>query len=187
MDLKNDMKKYNVMHNLDALSNYYVTNEEKNDQILADFIHDKFDSMKENEIRFTVLKCLSEIQMKKILLDYEFKKYTPTPKKMTKREYINLVKMMFNRYHQKAGGYYFEDNEWLIYDTSTYEFSIKKNELLFLNTINKYDMDNEDTQNYLNNLDRILNNLASNIKVEIRYKDLDKNIIGIFIWCTVEK
>lgn len=181
-ELAKEMKMYDFQHKVDKGSNYYRS-EPKKDRDLASYIFDNYknlDIIDERELATIVTKCLTPTQMKRILLEYELKNFREDMdevKEMTREEFIKKAKFLLNRYQCKAGGYYVEDCEWTMYTSETMpeetqgEHYVKDNEILFVNSIDKCDLENEEVDNYLNLLVDRLDSLADNIDVELRYSE----------------
>ena len=116
--------------------------------------------------------------MKRILLEYElknFKQNVDKVKEMTMDEFIKEATFLLNRYQCKAGGYHIEDCEWTMYTSETIpdngEHYVKDNEILFVNSIDNNDLENDEVDSYLNLLVDRLDSLADNIDVELRYSE----------------
>lgn len=176
-ELAKEMKMYDFQHKVDKESNYYHS-EPKNDEDLASYIfgfYKNLDTIDEKELATIVTKCLTPTQMKRILLEYElknFKEDIDEVKDMTMDEFIKKAKFLLNRYQCKAGGFHIEDCEWKMYTSETSgEHYIKDGEVLFVNSIDNCDLENDETDSYLNLLVDRLDSLADNINVELRYNE----------------
>ena len=191
-DMELEMKKYNFMHALEEKKNYKnvidsKTKEEKQD--LAQYIHNNYNKMDEIEMQIIALKCLTPIEIKKILLSYELKNYECSVplKKLSLLEFKCQALNVFNKYQSKAGGFLLEDNQWIVYDSSSTLHEIKENELLFENTIDMCDVDDDETDEYLECIVSKLNLIAKNISVEIRQRKNDGcKAMSFLIWVTDE-
>ena len=89
------------------------------------------------------------------------------------------------RYQYKAGGFLLEDKEWKIYRNGNDEYDVEINEILFINFLDKSDIDDENTDFFIKKLVKRLNMISKNIHVEIRqiFKNKDK-IVKILLWAT---
>lgn len=189
-DMEKEMKKYNLMHILENGKNYANISHSKSKnerQELAEYIHTNYDNMDDIEMKAFVLKCLDMNEIKKILLLFELKNYKNKhiSQKMSLSDFKNKAICLFNRYQSKAGGFLIEDTEWIVYDNTTTKYEINENELLFENTINICDVDNDETIMYLDYMVKRLNSLAKNIYVEWRQRKNDHSkVMSLLIWVT---
>ena len=182
-----DLLQYHVLHQLEVCKNYELTNgndkDESNNEELVTYIHNNFDRMDEVEMGKLLLKCLGVNDIKKNLLAFEFKHYKrKTVPTMTLDHFEKIAFEIINRYQWKAGGYYIEDQEWTVHRPGSSEYDVKKNELLFENTIDKFDLDSEELDEFLSTLKEHLNSVAENITTDVRYKNELKKIIRILLW-----
>jgi hypothetical protein len=184
-DCEDEMKKYNLMHQLEYYKNYDINNKgnDLESEDFANYLYNNYNKMDEIELKKNVLKCISLNNIKKVLLDFELSHHKFIPTKMTLTDFLSKAKIIFNRYQGKAGGFLLEDNEWSVHESKSEEFYVKLNELLFVNTLDETDCDNYETEQYLKKLTRKLNTIAENIKVELRYKNEKKNCL-VLIWAT---
>ena len=185
-DMEHEMKKYKIMHNLEKYKNYknevYTKSLDEKLQ-LAKYIHKNYNNMDEIEMKKVVLKCLDMNDIKKILLLYELKNNPSIPKQMSLNEFKSKVVNIFNKYQSKAGGFLLEDNEWIIHDHTSSRYEVREHELLFENTINTHDMDDNDTNMYLKYLMQKLSSLSENINVELRHKNNhNSKMVNLLIW-----
>ena len=91
---------------------------------------------------------------------------------------------IINRYHWKAGGFKIEDSEWILHKHDSKLYDVLSNELLFENTLDRSDVDDEETERYMDHLTRHLNYLSKNIEVEYRYKNTKEKIVRVLVWAT---
>ncbi|QKF93781.1 hypothetical protein QKU48_gp0323 [Fadolivirus algeromassiliense] len=188
-DKERDIKKYNILHKLEYYNNYNVdtsfkTKKEKEE--LAKYIHQNYHKMDDIEMKHVVLKCLDQNKIKQLLLSYELDNYKMKSKKnMTFEEFKNEAVKILLRYQNKAGGFLLEDINWEIYDPGSLEYDVKNNEMLFVNTLDKSDIDDEETYYYLKKIVKKLNMIGENFNVELRqlFEEGDK-IAKILLWVT---
>ena len=189
-DMEKEMKKYNLMHVMDDGKNYanMIHSYSKDvKQELAEYIHTNYNSMDETEMKTIALKCLDMNEIKKILLSFELKNYKHKhlSQKMSLNEFTNEAMILFKRYQSKAGGFLLEDSEWIVYDNTTTKYEVSENELLFENTINTCDIDDDETTRYLDYIVKRLNSFAKNIYVEWRQKrNNHSRVMSLLIWIT---
>lgn len=183
-----DLSLYKFLHTVDIHSNYGVEPfEEKTDEnkmVLASYIHKNYDKMDVSEMRSIALKCLSEKKIKKILLEHELKYYNEKSKKMSLKEFITKTVSILDRYQCKAGGFYIEDTKWSVHDYTSEEHDVRENEVVFSNTIDKLDLEDNETQHYLKRIEKRLSNLSPDIDVEITYNFDNKSVVIVTIWAT---
>lgn len=192
-----EMKTYYVQHQIDKGSNYYYS-EQTNDSELASYIFNTYknlDTTNDYELATLVIKCLTPIQIKNLLLEYELKNFKQdTIKEMTMDEFIKEAKFLLNRYQGKAGGFSLEDSEWKMYTSDSMleethsKHYIKDNEILFVNSVDNCDLNDDKLENYLDLLVDRLNSLANNIKAEIRYDESSGTKPSwLYLWIKISK
>jgi len=181
------------MDNLMRLRNLYRQEKYKNynknfvkeNKFLAKYIHENYDSLSDYEIKQLATKCISENIMKKYILKYELIHHKIEPKdKLTLKEFQSEALKILQKYQSRAGGFYIEDNKWHPFNHKTEKHVVKKNELLFENTVQFQDYNDIETQEYLSLITNRLNQIAKNIKVQHDCSEDKKNdVVWIFIWC----
>lgn len=182
-----EMKKYGNVQKFEALTNYGSVQHTSNGKFeLAKYIHNKYDSMDENEMKCIAMKCLDISDIKKILLKYEFDFYVRKPQVLTLDEFVKEVCKMLHLYQGKAGGWLLEDDVWIVHRHNSKFHEVGVNEVLFENTVALCDVDNEELTEYLYNLTDKLSSIVSNIDVELRYKEI-KKIMHVLIWANVKE
>ena len=138
----------------------------------------------EIEMKKLAMNCLGINDIKRILLNFELNNCKEEPTRMSLEEFSPIAKNLLRRYQSKAGGFLLEDQQWNFYDKSTVKYNVRSNEVLFENTININDFDDEDTEFFLNKLVDRLKMVATNIKIDLRYMKEKKNkIVYLLIWC----
>lgn len=183
-DSGKDMKIFNFMHNLDWYSDedaIDASSEKSKD--LAKFIYDNYHKMDDNEMKVIALKCIDIRDIKRILLNYELIHLEQKIQKMTLNEFTVKAMNLLSRYQGKAGGFLLEDNQWTLHRMSSTYYDVKENEILFENTMNKCDMEDQQTNEYLLNILKRLENISENMNIELRFKNRNK-ISHILIWVT---
>jgi hypothetical protein len=177
--MEHEMKIYNTLHQMEKYKNYspYLssTNLQQSHEF-ADYIHNTYNTLSDEEIKQLTLKCLSVNDCKHLLLLHELKYHQIQPKEhMTIDEFTKIALYYLNRYQCKAGGFFIEDTEWTVKQSQS--------EVLFENTVfYKYSND-YDTCLFLDLIINKLNSIAKNITVELREKN-DSKIIYILLWAT---
>jgi len=186
---KNDeiSKEYIKLNEFNNLNNYNHEYYHLHDMELATYIHNNYEKLSDYEIYRLVPKCLSIMQAKSIVLGYELENYIESTKKpfMKLEKSVNIIEKILNRYQLKAGGFSFEDTEWII---SRYgEEDIGKNEILLQNSVNFNKSCDTELIRFISKLEFRLNMIAENIKVDIRFKGEEKNKIEVIqIWVSDE-
>ncbi|CAH6421460.1 Hypothetical protein KVN_LOCUS276 [uncultured virus] len=185
-----EMNLYNFLHKLDKLKNYNKDHSKiKNKNQLSRFLNDNYHSMTNEEKKILLNKCLTSEKINYLLLNFELKYFKPISKPMSLQEFTKETIKILNRYQCKAGGFFIEDNDWLICDNlNNNNYELKHNEVVFENTISIYDMDDSETQKYFKYLLNRLNNLCDDINVELRYIESNKDkIIWLLLWAIHDK
>lgn len=186
--IEQELFTYNVLHQLEKFKNYNLndwnTNTLEQNTDSAKYLHENMDKMDEIEMGNYLLKCIGPIEIKKQLLTFEFKNYKyELVDSMSLDEFTKKAIVLINRYQWKAGGYLIEDNEWTVYKTDfeNSNYNVKKYEVLFENTLDKSDLNDEETYDFINQLLKHLNSLCKNIKVEFK-QEIEKRIVKLLLW-----
>lgn len=133
-------------------------------------INSNYDTFDKSELEKVALKCLSQNGLKQIILKHELKHYRDEPEDMELSQFKDVASKLLQRYHYKAGGFLLEDPDWVMHSPPDYQYGLQENEIVFINTINRTDADNEETDQYLTLIVERLQSLTKNIKVDVRYK-----------------
>jgi hypothetical protein len=185
-DSEKIMKEYDILHKLEKQKNYSLKNEDKKNYHLAKFLYQNFDQMDGIEMKELAMKCLTENELKSILLNFELTYYKEKPQKyLSLEEFLIKAQMILNRYQGKAGGFLLEDTEWEVYrpHDSNQKYDLMENEILLVNSIDVTDYDDSETEKYIKKLVNRLKSIAENIKIDMRYKNSEKDkIIYILLW-----
>lgn len=185
MNTFNKIHRYNILSNINAHGNYMIR--DKGDPELAKFINSiNLNSVDTEEIKLHALRCLDDKELKKILLTYEFNNIEIKPKKHISLDnfLLNVMKII-NRYQHKAGGFYFEDDEWIPHRSNSEEYVIQDNAIMIENSISIVDIDCFDTQNFIDRLEYLFENQADNIEVDVKYVDfVEDKIVWVQFWFT---
>ena len=184
--MESEILKYNYLLQLDKLKNYSCTIENNEDKNLATMICDNFDKLDDLGRRNLLTKCLSNNEINMHLLKFELinKQNDDPENELTLDEFEKQAFKIINRYHWKAGGFKIEDSEWILHKHDSKSYDVLSNELLFENTLDRSDVDDEETERYMDHLTRHLNYLSKNIEVEYRYKNTKEKIVRVLIWAT---
>ena len=179
MSKNKEMNHYKLLHNMEKYDNYnndLYRKSHKDRRFLANYIHDKYNTMDETEMKLLAMKCLDINKIKHILLNFELENFKQTPYEQLSLDKFKLYAInILNRYQCKAGGFCFEDKEWIIHDKESKIHDVAENELLFENTISIADDNDMETENYLHYLIKQLSYIAENIKIEWRPKHVKKS------------
>lgn len=177
-DAGKDLKKYNHYQYLDSMSDKPDETVTDTKRELATYIHNNYHKMDESEMARIIPKLLDTNDMKDLLMNFEFNNYKHDSKDMTMNEFINFTLNMFKRYY-RVGGYFMEDKDWIVHKSDSKKFDIPKNSVMFLNTLDKIDVD--DVTGYL---DKMVDNLNGGVvNYDVTYEFIEKKkIIYIQIW-----
>ena len=176
---KKEIDAFNLKNLEDLKRNYFVEREDLSKEKisqrekLAKKIYNNFNNMSFDELVVNSNLCTNEKEHKRRLLTFELKYYKCEPVSMTLLEFKKRAFAILNRYQSKAGGNRIEDLDWTVYtsDDDVEGRVVMENELLFENSICKCDVDDPDTNKYLNYIVKRLTLLSNDIDVEIRFSD----------------
>ena len=89
-----------------------------------------------------------------------------------------------NRYQSKAGGFLIEDNEWIIHRNNSTDYEIKKNQVVFENSVSIENIKDYDTINYLKKILLLLNKFSDKINVSEEFiKSKKDGVVWILFKC----
>lgn len=190
------MEAYNEQHRLER-ERCYDSDDDYSDEdsdyevkkVIAKFIRDKFDSLSEDEMRKIVIRCMSLKKVKSELLKFELKHYEQeTNKNINLQEFAAIAEKILNRYQGVAGGFKVEDFEWTQVERKTQylgnNFEVKKNEIVFLNSIDKLDKNDNELSLYLKRIVEYLDNISNKVDVRHVIKESPKDgLYWILIRC----
>lgn len=184
-NISKEMKRYINEHLILSHTNYGLKRKPiKSDlQELAAMINKDYQHMDDHELKYLVNKCLSIEDMKSIILNFELNYLEREPTYMTLEEFSVQADRILKRYQWRAGGFLIEDTQWKIMTSKSRNHDIMDNEILFENTIDiKRSIDIE-TRDFLERIVDQLNSLATNIDVELRFKDKKEDRLSyVLIW-----
>ena len=146
------------------------------------------DNLNRDKMEKILLKCLSDNQIKSLLLQYELQN------KCEKNECINDISSIDNfikqsqvilkRYQHKAGGYLLEDTDWEVHTDMSSKHDLSSNEVWFVNSASKPSVQNKETIRYIKSIVSLLNNICKNIDVSNTFiESKSNNIIWTVIKC----
>lgn len=171
-EICNNIKKINLEYTLDNNRNYwnsrYKNGSRKSRELLAQHIHDNYDKMDISEMKFLALKCLSDTDYKRILLEYELQNKPSDQKNDTLEldEFISKAVQILNKYQSKGGGYKLEDTCWkLVKDDDS---------VIFENTIDSKLVNDDELNIYLDKIVERLSELSMNIDTELYIEKYQK-------------
>ena len=127
------------------------TNNDIDQNELANFIRDNLHKMSDTEMINTHKKIISPKQVYNDLLIFELKhiKYNPIDDFGI---FIKFMETNLSRYHTKIMNTYLEDNEWTFHDHTSKKYPLKENEIIYENSLHKSHTDDKVTFNYLTEL-----------------------------------
>ncbi len=188
--IRQRMEKYIKQHEAEANQNYgYMDFEEHatpTNKALAKNIHKNFNAMSSDGLKNTVIKCMTEKQIKKIIMEFELRHYRPVSKgDMSLEKFIKKALRVLSRYQCKAGGYYIEDTKWTVHRSNSDDYEVEDYQTLLVNSIDIKDHEDNETIEYMKNIVEYLNCLSDNIEVEQDVYDPEKyDIIWLLLWFT---
>jgi hypothetical protein len=147
-------------------NNYNFENSHDN----INYIHNNInDIINNDESRKNIInKILSPEKIIKECLIYDLLNYEPTQKYSSVDEIIMIATDAFTKYQYKVGGYFIEDNEWIVADSNCHRFKVKENQKILYNSITKKNCDRETVWF----LDSIMNYIKKHVdgkSVNVRY------------------
>lgn len=177
----NKIKLHNYLHQIDDAGKYCdkPMSENNNNKELAELIHKNYSSMTPEELKTIALKCLSEINLRHILLKYEITNLQSEPLDIGLNEFSVIAKKLLLRYHGKAGGFNFGEQHWTEHTKTSRKFDLFDDEILYENTLDESKRLDTDTKEYLRNILHVLNNISTNVKVSLHYKFKERDKIYI--------
>lgn len=172
---KDKTKLYNILYCIENNSIFSPIQGNK-DTDLADLINKNYSSMTPEEMRHIALKCLTDSDIKHILLKYELQNLHREPSDIHLNEFEKIAVKKLLKYQSRAGGFCFGDRIWKIHDSTSKKYHIYDNELVFENTLDANSFQDHETIEYLNDILLVLNEISTRIKVTIhsKYSDRDK-------------
>jgi len=177
-----NMKKYNIIREIDKHDNYELISNNPCDT--STFFHKNYNTMDELELRSIYNKIVPIQKIKSELLKHELLNFNiEMCDNMTLEQFKKQAMKLLYRYTCKAGGFNLDDTMWTCYSSKSKstDYNIKTYEILFENTIDRENYDNE-IKEFMNKIINVLNELSKNIKVEIDHKTTG-NIRSILLWC----
>jgi hypothetical protein len=154
--------------------------DKKNKEQNALFIHDNFDTMNLDDKKTLMNKLITSKQINRFLLRYELKHLKLNKldsSKTSLKEFASFIMSYITRYQGVASGFYIDDKSWIIKKTS--------HSFIFQNTIDTSDVDDNDTEYFLDYIIDKLGNLCDKYDVayniEADEEDTDISIIEITI------
>ena len=176
--------KYNLMYKNDLYKKYLpskIINDKNSDTALQ--INKNFDNMSDNNRKQYLLNCMTKIDIERELLRYELFNLNNKEDKYDELEsFISFSKKVLLRYQWKAGGFDIEDDEWELYRTNFKDYIVNENCAYFENTVDIHIAKEPETDIFMNNIVRILNNASSVIRVEyLKNTDKKNSIIWIYL------
>jgi len=143
-------------------------------------------SITNEEIRNLAHRLMTDKMAKFIVFSHMLENYHPKTKNLTMDEFIKEAQKIFIYFQNSGGGFSIEDTNWQIKTSKDKKYKLKENEIMFINSISQSDINDCETELYVNNIIRILNELATNIKVEYRLNEGTNKIFWILIKCRSE-
>lgn len=136
---------------------------------IAKHIHNNIHKMNFNEKINYYKKFLTETKINKELLKFELCNYVPEKKINNFNQLIKTIEKLLKRYHNMAGGFLLEDNQWNLHLEGSYKYNLKKNEAIFDNSIKDDNTNSEETYNYIKQLVSLFSQLTDKYIVRFKY------------------
>ncbi len=135
-------------------------------------------------------QIISNTQMIKDVLTYEFLFYNPPDKIFNMNDLIDMAKKELVRYQGIIGGHKIEDNEWIDCNDSN-RFKLKASQIAIYNTMNRNDSYDSDNIWFLKSFSRHMRRFISedNYLLEFYYKlyDDERNDISWILFVCEDK
>ena len=161
-DKINEMTMYDNLHRLQSISD-----DDDNDQDLSDiasYIHKNYITMDDNEMGHILLRCISNREVRKELLNIEFKHYIPNMKyNLTLNEFSHEARPFLNRFLLTTIGSTFEDVKWTFRNHNSKKYKLNENQIVF-------DITSKNIPGYnslIYDLEKILNGICDVIIVKL--------------------
>jgi hypothetical protein len=176
---KDKLKLYNFLHHIEDHGNYSSNLSQHINTELAEIISKKYHLMTPEEMKHIAMRCLSENDVRRILLNYELKNLHREQTDVKLEEFAKIAQRILSRYQCKAGGFYFGDSSWTIHTWTSEKYEIYVNEIVFENTLSSTSLHEHDTTEYLRDILVALNKISTRVKVTIhsKYVDRDKTYV----------
>ena len=174
-----------TLYNLEKLRNYGLETENNNidKQFMSDYLNKNYDKLECEEIKKLYLQITSEKDARHGILQFELKYLRIlTEEKISLNKFRKKVIGILNRYQCKAGGFDFDDIDWIIHDYSSKEYNLDEYEMIFENSIDeKLFFKGGENFNYLKLIIKMLKRLAKNIKISCKVKRGKDHLLWILI------
>lgn len=177
---KDKIKLYNILCRIENNSIFIPTSKNNNTD-LAELINKTYNSMTPEEMRYIALKCLTDTDIKHILLKYELQNLQREPSDIPLNEFEKIATKQLLKYQSRAGGFRFGNRIWKLYDSTSKKYHIYNNEIVFENTLDANSFKDHETLEYLNDILLVLNNISTKIKVTIHSKYFYRDKIHIIM------
>jgi hypothetical protein len=91
---------------------------------------------------------------------------------------INFTIETLKKYQYKIGGFYIEDNDWILSDKDSYRFKVKENQKILYNSVSKKSFDRELVW-FLDSVTEYIRRFVNQYKIEVKYNiyEDEKNCI----------
>lgn len=130
----------------------YDFKNKKNKKQIAEYIYKNIDHMDEIERKMLLMNLLDDKKIKSELLKYELRNLNLNKKISNFNYFIKFVRNTLKRYHMNAGGYLCEDTEWSEHNYTSTKYPLKRNEVIFENSIKRIDRNDFETTTFINDL-----------------------------------
>jgi hypothetical protein len=185
-----DTKKYKFLHQLSTNKKFDLYNKQDDifdERQLAEYINKNLDSLGVCEKLSLLKKIINEHNINRQLLKFEMEHLIPD-KKETREEIILLIDIMFKKYHKRAGGFLFEDDDWNFFDFNSKKYLLNENEIIFDNSLKYYQRHDIETNKFIDNMISLISKISNDIKIKDRLIiDESNNILWVVIICTFKK
>ena len=145
------------------------------------YVHNNLDSMDKEEMIYHVSKILSFNKMKKILLEYELTNYKLESRNLDLEQFTKIAIGVLHKYGILCS---MLEDKWIIITENdvSEDYNVKKNEVLFENTVFKGNVNDSITLDYLDKLVTRLNSISTRIKSKCVIEKDRNDIYCVLIW-----
>ena len=126
--------------------------EYNNSAKVALLINKNLSKMDESEKRYLLLKLLDEKRVMCELIKYELRHLNLGKVISNFIEFTDFMEKSLSRYHMYAGGFLCEDTEWTKHDHTSNKYPLLKNEVIFENSVKRYNRNDCEINNYIDDL-----------------------------------
>lgn len=145
-----------------------------NDKEIINAVHENLEEISNDDLTNLDANILNKImtpeKMFKEYLTFDLLNFTLDESKKFKEltETINFALSALIKYQYRIGGFYIEDDSWIIADKTCQRFKIKENQMILYNSIHKKNCDKELIW-FLESIKNYINRNVDKNKIEVKY------------------